>query len=419
MPTSPTRGPRRRRPSRFSGSAIVAATLAAHVALPLAGCNPPPPAYTPPPPPEVTVAHPIQRDIPDTMEFTATVRGVREVEIRARVSGFLEHKHLDGGTRVEAGQDLFTLDTRPFVAAVKEAEAIVRQREAELAQAELRLTREQEAISRGASSAQQMDDAAAQRDVALAMVDLAKAQLDRANLDEEWANMQAPIAGRMGFAQAEEGDLISINQWLATIVDDSKVYAVYDIDERTLLQLRSRYENLRPGEDGRPHLEVRLGMSSEEGFPHIGRFYRAEAEVNPDTGTIRVEAEFDNPRGAILPGTFVRVQPVFGDRPALLVPDIAVQSDQGGRYVLVVDQGGMVHRVPVRLTGPVYERMRPVEEVIGEPLNGDPPPEPRLTTEARVIVNGLQRARAGFPVSSYFEGEKPEAPAAPAAGGGH
>jgi len=339
------------------------------------------------------------------MEFTATVRGVRQVEIRARVSGFLEHKHLDGGTRVEAGQDLFTLDTRPFVAAVREAEAIVRQREAELAQAELKLKREQEATTRGASSAQQMDDASAQRDVAQAMVDLTRAQLDRANLDEEWANMQSPIAGRMGFAQAEEGDLISINQWLATIVDDSKVYAVYDIDERTLLQLRERYANLRPGEDGRPHLEVRLGMSSEEGFPHVGRFYRAEAEVNPDTGTIRVEAEFDNPRGAILPGAFVRVQTVFGDRPALLVPDIAVQSDQGGRYVLTVDQGGMVYRVPVRPTGPVYERMRPVEEIIGEALNGDTPPEPRLTPEARVIVNGLQRARAGFPVSAYLEGE--------------
>lgn len=382
------------------------------LALALAACNQQRPAYTPPPPPEVTVANPVARDIPDTLEFTASVRGVRVVEVRSRVSGFLEHKHTDGGMRVTAGQPLFTLDTRPFVAAVQEAEAIHRQRTAELAQADLKLTREQEAMVGGGSNQQQVDDALALREVAVALVELAQAQLDRARLDEEWANIQAPITGRMGFAQAEEGDLIAVNEWLATIVDDSKVYAVYDIDERTLLELRERYNNQRPGENGRPDLEVRLGLLNEEGFPHIGRYYRAEAEVDPDTGTIRVEAEFDNADGAILPGAFVRVMPVFGQRPALLVPDLAVLSDQAGRYVLTVDDQNMVHRVPVRIDGRVYERMRPIEEIVGDNLEGDVPIAPRLTTSSRVIINGLQRARAGFPVTPLAEGE--QQPAAPA-----
>lgn len=385
-----------------------APVLAAILALVLSGCGRAPPAYAPPPPPEVTVAHPVQRDIPDTLEFVATIRGAREVQIRSRVSGFLEHKHTDGGVRVSAGEDLFTLDLRPFNIAVEEAQAVVTQRQSELSEAETKLKAEQDAIARGGSNERALSEALAARDVAVALVALAEAQADRVRLELEWANIQAPIGGRMSFAQAEEGDLISVNQLLASIVDDTTVYAVYDIDERTLLSLREKYDNLRPGEDGRPILPVALQRANDRGFPIQGTFYRAESGVNPDTGTIRVEAEFANPDGAILPGTFVRVQPNFGDRPALLVPDVAVLSDQGGRYVLAVDQDNIAHRIPVNITGPIYERMRPVEEATGQDLaNGlNGAGTPRLDTNARVIVNGLQRVRAGMEVDPAFEGER-------------
>ncbi|MEZ6235212.1 MAG: efflux RND transporter periplasmic adaptor subunit [Phycisphaerales bacterium] len=394
------------RTCRAARRAIRPAIVPLALFLLLSSCGQQRPEYTPPGPPEVTVAHPVFRAIPDTLEFTATIRGAREVDIRSRVEGYLLVKHADGGIRVEENAELFTLDARPFAAAVREGEAVVLQREAELAQAEVELAAERDAMQRGGSNQLQINNAVAARDVAAALLSLAEAQLVRARLDEEWAVVRAPFGGRMSFSSVEEGDLISANQPLARIIEDSVVYAVYDIDERTLLELREKYNNLRPGEDGRPNLVVRLGRANDRGYPYVGRFYRAEAGVNPDTGTIRVEAEFDNPDGAILPGTFVRVQPVFGDRDAVLIPDLAVQADQQGRYVLVVDQDNVARRVAVRVNGPVYERMRPVQEIIGESLNGDPPPTPRLTPDARVIVSGLQRVRDGTPVDAAFEGER-------------
>lgn len=351
----------------------------------LTGCDRRAPAFVPPPPPEVTVAVPAKKTVPVTLEFTGTTRAKESVEIRARVRGFLQKKHVEGGRRVKAGDVLFTIDPREFDAAVKQAQANVEARAAALKLAQLTLDRTKDAASRGAANASEIDRAEAERDAADAQMELAEAQLERATLDLEFTTIKAPISGRLGFIPIDEGQLVGATEptLLTTIVNDDVIYAAYDIDERTLLRLRQENEYRRPGEDGRGALVVRMGLANDVGFPIVGRYDKGEPGVNPQTGTIRIESIFENPNGRILSGQFARLQAVFGERESLLVPDVAIQSDQGGRYVLVVNEKDVVERRNITV-GPIVDRMRPIETGLDE--------------NERVIVNGLQRARPGMPV---------------------
>lgn len=350
-----------------------------------AGCKRQPVAFTPPPPAEVTVAKPSKRMVPIALEYSGTVRGYEEVEVRARVRGFLEKKHVQDGKRVTKGELLFSIDPRTFEATLARAKADQAAREADLRLAEITFERTQQAGASNAVSKIEVDRAQAQRDAALAQVEQAKAVVRSAELDLEFTQIKAPISGRIGFVPVEVGDLVGATEptLLARLINDEKVYATYDMEERTILESRKANQNRRPGEDGRPNLLVRLGMSNEVGFPHEGYFDRADNAVNPQTGTIRVESIFDNKDGTILPGAYVRVQPVYGEREAMTVPDVAVMLDQRGRYVLVVGAGNKVERRDVRV-GDVVDRQRIIVEGLDESAN--------------VIVNGLQRARPGVEV---------------------
>ncbi len=363
-------------------SVVVSGAMAC---LAMLGCERQQAAFVPPPPPEVTVESPTRQRVADAMEFTGTTRGYETVEIRARVRGFLEKKHVQDGKRVQQGDLLFTIDPRTFEAAVQQARAELATRESELKLAIVTLERTSAAAATNAVSKQEVDRAAAQRDGAIAQVDLAKARLRAAELDLEFTNVRSPITGRIGFIRVEEGELVGASEptLLATVINDSKVYATYDMDERVILELRRGNQNKRPGEDGRAELVVRMAMANEEGWPHVGRFERADNTVNSATGTLRVESIFENPDGAIVPGTFVRVRPEFGEKDVLTVPDVAVMADQRGRYVLVVAGAGAEGSVERRdvTVGEVVERRRVI-------MSG-------LTEADRVITNGVQRARPG------------------------
>jgi RND family efflux transporter MFP subunit len=362
----------------------------------LTGCDDKKAAFVPPPPPEVTIKQPEIARVPETMEFTGVTRGVETVEIRARVRGFLEKKLVQDGRRVKKGDLLFVIDPRSFEASVQEQRAEVASREADQRIAEITLQRTQEASQAGAASNQEIDRSQAQRDGAAAQVDLAKAMLAQAELDLEFTQIKSPIDGRIGFVEVDVGDLVGASDptLLTHVINDSQIYAMYEMPERVVLELRRSKQNKRPGEDGRPNLEVHLGQSNDTAFPHKGWFERADNTVNPDTGTIKIEALFDNADGTILPGAFVRVQPQFGEREAMLIPDTAVLSDQRGRYVLVVDDTDTVQRRDVRV-GKMVDRSRIV-------LEG-------LEVSERVIVNGLQRARAGMKVNIARATPTPEA----------
>lgn len=373
--------------------------------------------YVPPPPPEVTVASPTQRSVPITLEYTGSVRGIETVEIRARVKGFLQKKHIEGGRRVKAGELLFTIDPRTYEAQLAQARAESESQKANLKLAELTLVRLQEAMRSGAGSQQELDRTVTERDAAKAQLDLSLARVRAAELDLEFTRVTAPINGRIGIVSVDEGQLVGATEptLLTSVINDDKVLAMYDMDERQLLEIRSKNQNKRPGEDGRPLVEVRLGLANEQGFPHIGQFHKADNRVNPETGTIRIESIFDNSDGTILPGAFVRLLAVYGEKESLLVPDVAVLRDATSRYVLTLSADGTVERVNV-IAGPVYERMRPIEELVGDPLPGSAAVPSKLTLQSRIIVNGLQRVRPGAKAVAK-EAPKPvdsPAPAAPA-----
>lgn len=340
--------------------------------------------YAPPPPAEVTVASPRVQVVPETIEATGTLRGIERVTVRARVRGFLEERHIQGGERVEQGAVLFTIDPRPFQAAVDRARALLEQRRVDLQLAELEVGRFDELVKRGTTTQRELDQRVAARDAALAAVDLATAELHVAELDLEWTVVRAPISGRVDVGPPPNvGELVGHGvepTLLCTVIDDSKVYATYPVDEATVQRLRRAHHGARPGEDGRPAYPVRLGTIDDVGYPHEGQFAHADNAVNPQTGTILVEALFDNASGLLMPGLFVRVQAILGEREALLVPEAAVLQDQRGRYVWIVGEGDVVERRDVRV-GTVVEGRRIIEH--------------GLEPDARVVVNGVQRARPG------------------------
>jgi membrane fusion protein, multidrug efflux system len=244
-----------------------------------------------------------------------------------------------------------------------------------------------ELVKRGTSTQRELDQRVAARDAALATVDLASAELALAELDLEWTVVRAPISGRVDIGPPPEvGELVGHGMeptLLCTVIDDSKVYATYPLDEATVQRLRRANHGARPGEDGRPAYTVRLGTIEDAGYPFEGIFAHADNAVNPETGTITVEALFDNAAGVLMPGLFVRVQALLGEREAVLLPEAAVLQDQRGRFVWVVGDDDVVERRDVRL-GPVVDGRRIIEE--------------GLERDARVVVNGVQRARPGAKV---------------------
>jgi RND family efflux transporter MFP subunit len=354
----------------------------------VAGCKRQQAAYVPPPPPEVTVAMAEQRVVPQTLDFTGTTRGIETVEVRARVRGFIATKAIEQGQRVKKGDVLFTIDPRAFAAAVSQAEAGVASAKAALRLAEVTQTRIADAVSRNAAAQLELDRANAELDAARASVQLSEAQLATARLDLEFTEVRAPIDGRIGISAIEVGQLVGASEptLLTTVVNDTTVLATYFISERQLLEIRAANQNRRPGEDGRARVPVAMALANDGDFVHKGLYRWGDNAVDSTTGTIKVEAEFENKDGTILPGLFVRLRSTLGEQTALTVPDVAVQRDANGAFVLVAGKEDKVERRNV-IAGIVIARQRVL--LPGE--SGDF----GVSTTDRVIVNGLQRARPG------------------------
>jgi RND family efflux transporter MFP subunit len=373
-----------RRISMIDINTLHRASVVLAVGAVLAGCGGDEPAFQPP---EVTVATPVRRSVQTYAEFTGTTRAIEYAEIRARVPGVLEQMRFDPGSIVEGNEILFVIERDQYRAAYEEAIGNLRAAQAESARAESDLRRVEQAIQTDAVSQSDLDRAVANRDQANAAVISARGRRDNARLNLDYTLVRSPIRGQVGRNQVDIGNLVGSTEptVLTTVNKIDSIYVYFDAPEALVLALaaarREATEEIR-GEIGR----TAISLANETGFPHEGVVDFIDNTVDPATGTIEVRAVFANADTVLFPGLFVRAR-VYGrvDPDALVVDERAVGTDLAGKYVLVLEEDNVVEQRFVTL-GPLQDDGTVVVE---EGLDGS----------ESYIVNGLLRARPGFPVT--------------------
>lgn len=357
----------------------------------LAGCDQkqagPPQAAVP----VVTVAAPVAQEITDYDEYTGRVQAVQSVEIRPRVGGFIDSIEFTDGQVVKAGQVLFRIDQRPFQIALQEAEASAVRAQAQLRIAELELERQVEMRKMNATSQLELDQAQGKKDSSVGAVAEAKAAVDKAKLDLDYSVINAPIEGKVSRPLITVGNLVNPgsggNNVLTTIVSVNPMYVYFDIDERSFLkyQQMGRQRGGNPDNIRNAKVPILVGFSGEAEAKRPGMLDFADNQVNAGTGTISVRGVLDNADRFLTPGLFATVHVQISDpHPVLLVPDRAIGSDQGSKYVLKVNAENVVESQRVELGAKVGE-LRVVSGV---------------KADDRIIVNGMLRARPGAKVDA-------------------
>jgi len=384
----------------------VSAVLSLALAGLLAGCNQSQQQAGGPPPPAVTVAKPVQRTVVDQDEYVGRFVAVNSVEIRSRLSGYLSEIHFKDGQSVKEGDLLFTIDRRPFEIALEQMRANLAQSRANLAFAEADLTRGQALLANKTLTEQAYDQRTQAKNVASAAVAAQEAMVHSAELDlDQYSQIRSPIDGRIGDRRVAIGNLVTGgagggNTLLATVVSVDPIRFEFTFDEQSYLRYVRYASASKEVAALNGNVPVALELIDEHDFKHTGKIDFVDNAINTSTGTIRGRAVFDNAEGIFTPGMFGRLR-VPGSPPyaALLVPDAAVGSEQIRKYVLVVDDGGMVKQKYVTL-GQIDDGLRVIKD--------------GLDANDRVIVNGLMRARAGIKVNAQEQG----APAVPPAASG-
>ena len=374
--------------------------LALSVAV-IAGCSGQASENAAPPAPEVSAAAVLVKEISQWDDFSGRVEAVESVDLRPRVSGYIDRVNYEEGQEVRKGDVLFTIDSRSYRAELARAQAdLARARsQAELGRSEAARARklsDLQAIS--TETYEQRRSAAAE---AQANVAAAQAAVDAARLNLEFTQVRAPISGRAGRALVTAGNLVSAGDSasvLTTLVSLDKVHVHFDTDERTFLhyaELARKGE--RPSENG-AGVPVQVGLVGEEGFPHAGTVDFLDNQVDPNTGTIRARALLDNADRNFTPGLFARVRVLGSGRfKAMLVDDKAVLTDQDRKYVYVVDAKGQAQRKDVKL-GRTAGELRIVDDGLAA---GD-----------KVIVSGVQKVFfPGMPVKAKVVGMGVQEPA--------
>ena len=357
-------------------------------ALSLAGCSSKPPA--PPPPPGVSVAPVLQRDLAEWDEFSGRLQAVDQVEIRPRVSGYIKRVTFTEGREVRKGETLFEIDPRPYQADLDRAQAQLEQARTAADLAAREVARAEKLVNVQAISREEFDSRTSAQANSVAAVRAAEAAVETARLNLGWTQVRSPIAGRVSRAEVTEGNLVQAGPpdatLLTTVVSLDSMYLYFDSDEQTYLRYsgQAATDGTKGWHDER--LPVYLGLANETGFPHEGRLDFVDNRIDPATGTIRTRAIFSNKDRRFTPGLFARVKLVGGQRrPALLVRDAAVGTDQDRKFVLVLAKGDSLAYRPVELGRLSDDGLRIVR-------SGLQPGE-------QVVVNGLMRVRPGIKVT--------------------
>ena len=383
---SPAQG----RTLRHAGSVLLLALLC--------GCHPAaapaPPAM---PPPQVTVGHPLSKETVDYDEFTARLDSIDSVDIRARVTGYLDKVNFKDGAEVKKGDLLFVIDPRPYQAQVDSAQAALDRARAQLDLAANDNKRALELFQSKAISAEELDTRSKNLTVSTSAVKIAEAAVETAKLNLEYTSISAPISGRVGRAMVREGNLINASgnesTVLTTLVSVDPVYAYADVDQATVV----KYQKLdKDNARGYGQIVCDLAIGSSLDFNHHGTLDFVNNQIDPKTGTLSVRGVFPNPDRTLIPGMFGRVRVIgSGKYQAMLIPDYAIGTDQDKKIVFVVKPDNTIE-TRVIVPGPMVEGLRVIRS--------------GLETSDLVVLDRLQVIRPGATVTPKEEAIKPVPP---------
>jgi RND family efflux transporter MFP subunit len=368
-------------------SLIAVHGIAICVAVSLAACGQNN-QYAAPPPPKVTVTTPVERQIPRYFEATGNTAAVNSVDLVARVQGFVQAISYTDGDFVKKGTSLFTIEPQPYKLKVDAAKASVISAQATLTQAEAEYQRQAALVGKQVSTQANYDKALAQRDSAQADLQSAQANEQQAEINLGYTDVTAPFNGVVSARQVSIGQLVGANSptVLATIVQLDPIWVNFNASERDVLQVRAALARRGETTASLIGIPVEVGLQTEDGYPHEGKLDYVAPTVNASTGTLAARASFENADRALLPGYFVRVRIASRQlQPMLLVPNVALGSDQGGPYVLVVNQDNVVEQRKVD-AGQVVGDLRVIESGLGK--------------DDRVIIGGIIRAIPGEKVDA-------------------
>ena len=348
--------------------------------------------YVAPPPPRVTVAVPSQQPVTRYLEATGNTAAVNSADLVARVSGFIHEINYQDGALVKKGTLLFTIEPEPYQVKLDQAKAAEEGARSALKQAQAAFERQAELVGRQAATQANYDQALATRDSSQSSLTQAEINTRLAALNLEYAHVTAPFDGIVTARQVSVGQFVGSGAsptLLATIIQHDPIYVNFNVSEQDVLHIRADMARRGLTPDDLRKVPVEVGLQSETGYPHRGTLDYASPSVNPSTGTLAVRAVLQNPSRILLPGYFMRVRVPLGEaQNALLVPDSAIGSDQGGRYILVVDQDGVVAQRKV-VIGPRVDERRVID-------NG-------LNPQDRVVVAGVLRAVPGQKVDPQMQ----------------
>jgi RND family efflux transporter MFP subunit len=357
----------------------------------LTGCDSNlPMAETPPPP--VTVSQPLEREVTDYDDYEGRIAAVETVDVRARVNGYLVKVGFTDGQLVKKGDLLFEIDPAPYKAALDAAKAQQSAAEAALELAKREYSRDAPLVARGAISQGEMDVKAARQSAATAERLKAIANVEQAKLNLDFTTIEAPISGRTSRTQVTVGNLVNslADTVLTTIVTVEPMYVYFDVDERSLLRYLRTFGKIKPDDKGaRPPIKelkipLYVALEGEEGYSQEGVIDFADNRVNPSTGTIQVRGVLPNTKQNLTAGMRARVRiPVGEPRKALLITERAVGTDQGLKFVYVVNDKNVAERRDVKL-GRLSNGLQIIDE--------------GLKPEDWIVVNGIQRVRDGATV---------------------
>ncbi len=389
--------------------------LALLLGLALSGCARSPNHVAPPETPVVPISHPVQRQVTDFVDFTGRTDAVQAVDVRARVTGYLIKMPFKEGAEVKKDDLLFEIDPRPYEAQLKQAESMVALYKAQLKLAQTTYERDKSlaAIGGGNVSPQELDQDRAAVEQAQASVKANEASVDLFKLNLGYTRVTSPIEGRVSRYYLTVGNLVIQDQTVLTsVVSLDPMYAYFDMDEPTLLQIKEAINagKIKKAETG--SIKIFLQLHGEQGYPHEGTVNFVNNQVNPATGSITIRGVFANPEPAngtrlMVPGMFVRIHlPIGQPHPAQLVIDRAIGSDQGLKFVYVLDKDHVVQqrRVTTGALEPdglrvITEGLQPDDWVVVGAL---PQVRPRMKVESEQI-----------PMPTFAPADAAQAPAPP------